>query len=92
MSSTPPGCATSGPVEAQGIARAWRAIDEADRVLLVIDDRTGVDTAVENIARRLPPQLAVTRIYNKIDISGRRPGPHPPPTRVWPSPPSPAPV
>jgi len=62
------------PVEAKGIERAWKAITHADRVLLVIDDQTGANSAVRAIAQRLPPSLPVTYIFNKIDITGTPPG------------------
>lgn len=57
------------PVEQEGIRRARRALASADHVILVIDD-TGsapsLDLDVE--ADR------VTRVYAKIDLSGRPPG------------------
>lgn len=62
------------PVEAKGIARAWKAIAHADRVLLVIDDQTGANSAVRAIAQRLPPDMPVTYVFNKIDITGTAPG------------------
>ena len=62
------------PIEAKGIERAWKVIAHADRVLLVIDDQTGANSAVRAIAQRLPPQLPVTYVFNKIDITGTAPG------------------
>ncbi len=63
------------PVESQGIARAWQAIAQADRVLLVIDGQTGVDERVQAIADRLPAGVPVTRVLNKVDLTGAAPGP-----------------
>jgi tRNA modification GTPase len=62
------------PVESKGIERAWNAIDRADRVLLVIDDQRGMDSAVQAITQRLPPSVPVTHVYNKIDLTSRPPG------------------
>lgn len=60
-------------VEQEGVRRAWDAIRSADRVLLVIDDSEGYSAAVANLQSRLPAALPVTRIYNKIDLTGREP-------------------
>jgi len=62
------------PVERAGMQRAWGAIEAADRVLLVVDDQRGFDTADANILERLPARLPYTRICSKIDLSGRAPG------------------
>lgn len=61
-------------VERQGIERAWAEIGKADRLLLVVDDRLGVDAAAQAILTQLPPTLPRTVIHNKIDLSGRPPG------------------
>jgi tRNA modification GTPase len=62
---------SSDPVESQGIERAWAEIAKADRVLLVVDDQVGVNAESRHILQRLPKNLAVTVIHNKIDLSGR---------------------
>ena len=66
------------PVEMEGIRRAWREIEMADRVLFVVDDQKGWQADDEAIMNRLPENLPVTRIYSKIDITGRDPGPEGP--------------
>lgn len=56
-------------VEKEGIRRARDAMTKADRILLMIDDRcpeAGVESVLD-----LPENLPVTRIYNKIDLTGR---------------------
>ena len=58
------------PVESQGIQRAWTEITKADRVLLVVDARLGVNPESLQILERLPDGLAVTVVHNKIDLSG----------------------
>jgi len=66
--------ASTDPVEQAGMARARAAMQSADRVLLVIDDSVGWSAADEEILRSIPSHAACTRIYNKIDLTGRAPG------------------
>jgi tRNA modification GTPase len=65
---------STDPVEQAGIQRARRAMENADRLLLVIDDLQGFTAADAAILSDLPAGVPHTRIYNKIDLSGRRPG------------------
>ncbi|MCG8045918.1 MAG: tRNA uridine-5-carboxymethylaminomethyl(34) synthesis GTPase MnmE [Candidatus Thiodiazotropha endolucinida] len=61
------------PVEAEGIRRAKKEIEQADRVLWVFDDST--DPHHLAIYRdQLPKGVPVTLIRNKIDIAGNTPG------------------
>ncbi len=57
------------PVEQEGIRRAWKAIEQADRLLLLLDDR---DHEHDHLAieDRVPASIGITRIYNKIDLTG----------------------
>lgn len=59
-------------VEREGIRRAHAEIEKADRVLLVIDDRRREEG--EQLLASLPVHIPITRIYNKIDLSGRSAG------------------
>jgi len=61
-------------VEAEGVERAWGAIEDADALLLVVDDRIGPDGADREILARAPPGVARIVIGNKIDISGAAAG------------------
>lgn len=61
---------SADPVEQEGIRRAWQAIEQADRILLLLDDRTGFTEAERAILDRLPGGIAVTVVRNKIDLSG----------------------
>ncbi|HWS02520.1 MAG TPA: tRNA uridine-5-carboxymethylaminomethyl(34) synthesis GTPase MnmE [Gammaproteobacteria bacterium] len=60
-------------VEQEGMKRAWRAIESADRLLLVIDATHGFSDADRIIIERLPQTLAHTLIFSKIDLSGHTP-------------------
>ncbi|RQW82222.1 MAG: tRNA uridine-5-carboxymethylaminomethyl(34) synthesis GTPase MnmE [Methylococcus sp.] len=63
---------TDDPVEQEGMRRARAEIATADRILLLIDDHDPGDS--ETLLGSLPPELPVTRIHNKIDLSGHPPG------------------
>lgn len=58
-------------VEQEGIRRAWHQIEQADRVLMVIDDQQGFCDEDRQILERLPAKLPHTRILSKIDLTGR---------------------
>ena len=66
---------TSDPVERIGVERATDAIDDADLVLAVVDDR---DTAGDAVRKTLPRRAADVAprilVRNKIDLSGTEPG------------------
>lgn len=62
------------PVEREGMLRARQAIEHADRVLLVVDDQRGFTAADAAILAELPARVPHTRIFNKIDLSGRTAG------------------
>ncbi|MDH5178385.1 MAG: tRNA uridine-5-carboxymethylaminomethyl(34) synthesis GTPase MnmE [Gammaproteobacteria bacterium] len=59
-------------VEQEGIKRTWQAIEQADQVLLLIDDTTGLRDEEQRIQTKLPPRLPVTFVHNKIDLSGNK--------------------
>lgn len=61
------------PVEAIGIARAWKTIEQADVLFLVVDARAGVAAADRQIAARLPAKPKRITVFNKIDLSGGMP-------------------
>jgi tRNA modification GTPase len=63
---------TNDPVEQEGMRRARAEIAAADRILLLIDDHDPGNS--ETLLGSLPPELPVTRIHNKIDLSGHPPG------------------
>ncbi|OOZ40084.1 tRNA uridine-5-carboxymethylaminomethyl(34) synthesis GTPase MnmE [Solemya pervernicosa gill symbiont] len=65
---------SSDVVEQEGIRRAWREIEQADRILLVIDDQLGLTEEDELIVAELAKGPGLTIIRNKIDLSGRTAG------------------
>ena len=66
-------------VEQEGIRRAWREMESADRILLVVDGSTATDQNMnasslwpernEHLTRTIP----VSIVHNKCDVSGRAP-------------------
>lgn len=58
------------PVEQEGVRRAWKEIEKADRILLLVDDTHRDDDHLQ-IEDQLPRHIGVTRVFNKIDKSGR---------------------
>lgn len=63
---------TDDPVEAQGIARAWAAVDRADAALLLVDAAHGVADREAAILQRLPG-IPLLTVHNKIDLTGEAP-------------------
>lgn len=73
---------TEDPVERIGIERTWRAVEQADIALLLVDSSHGVGQREASIMARLPdiPRLTV---HNKIDLTGEAPRLSPEGTEVW---------
>lgn len=65
--------ASTDHVEQEGVRRAHAAAARADLALIVLDDAAHDDA--DPLLAQLPPDLAFTPVYNKIDVSGRAPGP-----------------
>ena len=65
---------TSDPVERIGVERATRAIDDADLVLMVVDDRDTAHDADPALLERTATAPAHIVVRNKIDLSGGTPG------------------
>ncbi len=63
---------SNDPIEQEGIRRAWQVMEQADRLLLVLDDRhqQHEHLAIED---KISSHIGITRIYNKIDLTGRQP-------------------
>jgi tRNA modification GTPase len=56
-------------VEQEGIRRAHEEIRQADKILLIIDS-TDPETETDSLLNTLPAGLDITKVYNKIDLSG----------------------
>ncbi len=65
---------TEDQVERIGIARTWSAVEKADLALLLLDSREGVTPHDLATLARLPPDLPVLHVFNKIDLTGETPG------------------
>lgn len=65
-------------VERIGIARAWQEIEQADRVLLMVDGTAtpiaDADTLWPELIARLPTALPITVVRNKADLTGETVG------------------
>lgn len=68
----------SDEVERIGIERAWQEIEQADRVLFMVDATTTKATEPQQIwpefMARLPAKLPITIIRNKADLTGEKMG------------------
>ena len=60
-------------VEALGIGRTWRAIEEADAMVLVVDATKGETDAEHEIEARAPPTQRRIIVMNKIDLIPKPP-------------------
>lgn len=60
-------------VEQEGIRRAKLEIEKADKVLLLMDS---TERENDQLLEELPAGLDITRIYNKIDLTGQPPHIH----------------
>ena len=66
---------TSDPVERIGVDRATDAIDDADLVLVVVDDRAAAGGADHGaLPERAGAAAALIVVRNKVDLSGAEPG------------------
>ncbi|SNV85198.1 tRNA uridine-5-carboxymethylaminomethyl(34) synthesis GTPase MnmE [Pasteurella dagmatis] len=65
-------------VERIGIVRAWSEIEQADRILLMLDsteqDNQNLDNVWPEFLAKLPSQIPVTIVRNKADLSGEAEG------------------
>ncbi len=64
---------TEDEVERQGIARTWRAAENAHAALLLVDVAHGITENEKTILDQLRPDLPKVWIHNKIDLSQEMP-------------------
>ena len=65
---------SADPVEQEGIRRAWQQIQQADRILLMVDDRVGYTAKDHALVERMPAAAQLTLVFNKADLTGRAAG------------------
>ena len=63
----------SDEVERIGIERTWAAVKNADVILHLLDAGRGPTRYDEQIVARLPDNVPIVRVWNKIDLSGHKP-------------------
>jgi len=59
---------TQDEVEREGMLRTWKAVENATVALLLMDARSGMDSADQEILARLPAGLTVVWVFNKADL------------------------
>jgi tRNA modification GTPase len=64
---------TTDEVEQHGIARTWRALENAHVALLLVDAAHGITAAEKSILARLRPNLPKVWVHNKIDLANELP-------------------
>lgn len=64
---------TADEVEQHGIARTWRALENAHAALLLVDAAHGITETEKSILARLRADLPKIWIHNKIDLTGEGP-------------------
>jgi tRNA modification GTPase len=65
---------TADEVERVGIDRTWRAIEENAGAALFIEDASESTNENRQLLGRMPANLPIARVINKIDLSGDEPG------------------
>jgi tRNA modification GTPase len=65
---------TTDQVESEGVRRAQKELESADRILLVIDDTDNSKEVRTELSRFMDHDVPVTVIRNKIDKTGNDPG------------------
>lgn len=64
---------TEDEIERFGIARTWRALENANIALLLLDSTHGITEMEKSIIERLPKDLPKIWVHNKIDLSSKAP-------------------
>ncbi|WP_298609832.1 tRNA uridine-5-carboxymethylaminomethyl(34) synthesis GTPase MnmE [uncultured Thiothrix sp.] len=62
------------PVEKIGIERAWREVEKADLVLMLVDDTQSESAEHHAILDKLPATIPVLTVHNKVDLTGKAVG------------------
>ncbi|HPY39742.1 MAG TPA: tRNA uridine-5-carboxymethylaminomethyl(34) synthesis GTPase MnmE [Thiolinea sp.] len=59
------------PVEKIGIERAWREVEKADLILMLVDDTQVEGEDHSSIMAKLPKTIPVLTVHNKVDLTGK---------------------
>jgi tRNA modification GTPase len=65
---------TQDTVEKEGMRRTWDAINQADVMILLVDDSEGFSEIEQAILDQSPIAVATIVLYNKCDKTGRQTG------------------
>jgi tRNA modification GTPase len=65
---------SADPVEQEGVRRAWKALEQAELILFLADDRSGLTGTDRDLLARLPAPVETLVLFNKCDLSGREAG------------------
>jgi tRNA modification GTPase len=61
-------------IERIGIERTWRAVESAGAALFITESGGEAGDEESGHLARLPPQMPVARVANKVDLTGEAPG------------------
>ena len=64
---------SSDPVEQEGVRRAWAALEKAELILFLADDRNGLTDTDAALLAKLPADIETLLLFNKCDLSGAAP-------------------
>ena len=56
-------------IEQEGVKRAWKEIEQCDRLLYVIDSQTK-EVFPDDICKQIPEDTGISVVFNKTDLSG----------------------
>lgn len=59
------------PVEKIGIERAWREVEKADLILMLVDDTQAETEDHSTILAKLPNTIPLLTVHNKVDLTGK---------------------
>ena len=62
---------TEDVIELEGVRRAWKEIEQCDRLLYVLDSKTE-DDIPEDISLQIPRDTGLSVVFNKTDLSGEK--------------------
>jgi len=58
-------------IEQEGVRRAWKEIEQCDRLLYVIDSKINDDIPVD-VYKQIPENTGLSVVFNKTDLSGEQ--------------------